>query len=288
MNVTEPSPIILLHRGANDYLGLCIRVLRVVHNCDVTLLGDSSNVEIALKWGARHVDIEKYRDKKWEDEKLGYVHNSSLPLEFEKFCFVRFKILFNYVVAASIDRFIYLDSDIVILNRNILENFTSILPYVDIASLSNQSTFFSGWKTHALGDFITSFPSYFCGEAWGNRHCDMFAFSRFLSSRAPETVRSNLILGTPVYDRLIYGQDPNFSFAPFIMKWSNIWGYRELQKMLPDISGLIKIKSGVFYLQFTGSNLAHRLDFLHLNGFLKSYIPHIELVIFGSSVVSQQ
>jgi hypothetical protein len=155
---------------------------------------------------------------------------------------------------------------------------------MDVVALSDVSTFFSGWTSTALFDFVQSFPTYFQGDPWGDRHCDMGAFKRFLAQRPPDMVRSNLIEGTPVYDPAISGGDPNFSFAPLVMRWSNVWGYVELQKALPDIAGFLKRSGDRYVLQFPQSKVMHRLDFVHLNGYLKAYLPTIVTLVFETTV----
>jgi hypothetical protein len=274
------STIILIHKGSSDYLEICIRLLSRVHQYRVVLIGDATNRDMALHWGADHVMMDQYRDPDWEEKELGFVHNSYLPLHFEKFCFIRFNILLGYATDVALNRFIYLDSDIMILNRSILENFDTILPYMNIVSLSDKSTFFSGWTLETLREFVGSLSSYFQGDPCGDRHCDMFAFKRFVSECSPETVRTALIEYTPIYDQVIYGNDPNFSFAPLVMRWANIWGYDKLQNITPNIDGFITVASGRCYVEFPESTLKHRLDFVHLNGFMKSYLSTVSRIAF--------
>lgn len=270
------NKIILIHKGYSEYLSLCIKMLKIHQRYEVVLLGDDSNKIIADRWGASHVMADQHLDENWEKKGMGFIHNSYLPSQFEKFCFTRFGILLNYAENAGLKKLIYMDSDIISLNRFLLENFQDALRDYSVVSLSEESTFFSAWSIQALRKYVESFPEYFSGDPHGDRHCDMFAFKRFVKKLPVNDRRTDLITEVPLYDPKLYGNDPNYSFAPIVMKWSGIWGYQKLRENLPSIKGLINYDNNNYYINYPDLNMKVRADFIHLNGFTKFYIKDIE------------
>ena len=85
---------------------------------DVILLGDYTNKGAAERCHVKWEDKRSYEGGKWwERFDKAYIHLSTNSEDFEKNCFKRFFDIRNFIEANNIDRFIYLDSDILIYDE---------------------------------------------------------------------------------------------------------------------------------------------------------------------------
>lgn len=272
-------PVILIHTGNQKYFQICLETLVRVHGYDVVVIGDATNAESTIKAGGRHFLLERYSKYIINGLPFEYLHDSYLPAPFERFCFERFIALLNFITEKRLDRFVYLDSDILILNRSIMDAVIGSTYSNGFSGLSDVSTFFCGWDRSTFSKFVESFPGYFDDQAWGDRHCDMFALKRFLSTNPNIKSFRDLIDTIPAYSAPFYVKDPNFSFAPMIMKFSKIWGYDEIAHKKPPIRDMIFKHNGVFYIYYPDVGYMIRNDFVHLNGFTKFYIDEFEIIM---------
>jgi hypothetical protein len=230
--------------------------------------------------------LEDYRDKNWEEVELNFLYDSYLEPEFEKFCFIRFGAILNFLEQSNIEKFIYVDSDIILLNREILDHLVVSLQAKRLACLAPISTYFSAWRRETLSEFVQFFPKYFSSEAGGDRHCDMFALSEFVKLLGPEQIDVQLSRYLSSYTSEFYFKDPNFSFAPILMKFSGVWDYRELARTHYPIDDIIKFSGGKYFYRPYPTGPELDIDFVHLNGDTKVYHEDFRRLIIDSERLS--
>ncbi|GJE02538.1 hypothetical protein [Methylobacterium isbiliense] len=275
---TPPNiPIIILHKGDHEYLSACLEALS---RCErrVIILGDASNAASALRFGAEHFDIADYTPLDWGDEFV-YKHNSRYDANFERFCFERFLVIRNFVCSHDINKFIYIDSDIVIMNKKILENFDSYMLSYDLACLSKVSTFFAGWSKNLFNAFVESFRYYFPSEPWGDRHCDMNALRKFIDLHWSHNMKYDIAEELRAYCESCYSFDPNYGFAPFMMKHLQTWDYEKVSTAEIDLNEMIYSDGKTHYISVDCYLV--ELDFVHLNGFSKKFASYFRDVVTG-------
>lgn len=110
----ESYPIIVLHKGSSDYLKICLAQAKFSNpNSRIILLGDETNETLAKQVGAEHYLICNYFSKAHEFEKI-YKHYSTNSYDFELFCFQRWFVIEEFVNSEGIDRFLHIDSDVLL------------------------------------------------------------------------------------------------------------------------------------------------------------------------------
>ena len=155
-------PVIVVHKGCQEYLRTCINYA-TDHGHRVVLIGDQSNVQLAgdkAVW-VDHSELES--DKQKEFVSL-YKHMSTNPYGYEKFCFERHFLAYEYVKKMGIDQFFIMDSDVLLGSTG--KNGEQLLDKVlssDVALCwsENQSNMswsasphFSFWRAESLQSFI--------------------------------------------------------------------------------------------------------------------------------------
>ena len=155
-------PIIVLHRGANDYLRVCLSQAKFSNpNSRVILLGDESNVNIAKEAGVEHYLINDYFKQAQEFQKI-YRHYSTNPYDFELFCFQWWFVIGEFIEKNNIDKFLHIDSDVLLYADFSQEH--AFLDYINYYVLtyshaSAHSSFFN--NSRALGEFCSFFSEVF-------------------------------------------------------------------------------------------------------------------------------
>jgi hypothetical protein len=101
-------PVIFMHTGYQDYLVHSMRQAQLWDN-KVILLGDDSNKR--MQEHVEHHLMSDYTDgtQKFSDS---YQHMTTGNFEFELFCYNRWVILSNFAEQHSIEKLVYLDSDV--------------------------------------------------------------------------------------------------------------------------------------------------------------------------------
>lgn len=128
--IKEQIPVIFYHTGNQEYLKVALEQCRK-YNQSVILLGDISNQILAEQTGCQWHDASIYDEKPaWKQFSSGYVGMSSNDYAFELNCFRRFFVIREFIQQSQIDRFVYLDSD--------------ILTYCDFSELEQFQTADSG------------------------------------------------------------------------------------------------------------------------------------------------
>lgn len=98
--------IIFIHSGSNDYLAHTIGITKYYNkHVRIILLGDDFNKHIANQIG---IDFYHYADYQ---ETVPYYHVSVNGRQYEKFCFDRWFIIYNFLNRHNLDTFIHSDSD---------------------------------------------------------------------------------------------------------------------------------------------------------------------------------
>ena len=112
MNANITEHIILVHKGNSFYLRYAIEQIRKTNkNCEIHLLGDEANAHYGNT--IKQHDIKKYSDRS-DELTRSYVHYSSLSYEFEIFAIQRWFIIQEFVERHNVNRFFYIDSDVMI------------------------------------------------------------------------------------------------------------------------------------------------------------------------------
>lgn len=84
--------IILIHRNNPHYLCLTLQNLSMhFPNDNLYLLGDDTNLKLCSKYNIKHFHMDEYIND------FDYLHKSTNPEEYEKFCIMRWIILCNFM-----------------------------------------------------------------------------------------------------------------------------------------------------------------------------------------------
>ena len=120
-------PVIFYHTGNQEYLKIALEQCKK-YNQTVFLLGDTSNREMAINTGCFWYPADIYDEKtEWKRFEQAYVGMSTNDYRFELNCFRRFFVIDEFIKELEIDKFIYLDSDILTyVNFSELEELESI------------------------------------------------------------------------------------------------------------------------------------------------------------------
>jgi hypothetical protein len=110
-------PIIFIHLGNSNYLLYTLYQAKKTNSeSNVILIGDNSNQNYNF---VEHKNMHDYTKDALNFSKI-YKHYSVNPLEYELFCFQRWFILKNFMLASNIEKCLYIDSDIM-LYANVTE-----------------------------------------------------------------------------------------------------------------------------------------------------------------------
>lgn len=104
-------PIIIVHTGDSIYLKYTLKQAKHYNpSCPIYLIGDENNNKYPF---ITHVNIRNYLSSANAFSKH-YVHMSFTSQKFEEFCFLRWFIAKDFVEKNKIERFICLDSDVLL------------------------------------------------------------------------------------------------------------------------------------------------------------------------------
>lgn len=149
-------PIILVHKGNQEYLKICLDYA-VDHGNSVILIGDDSNSSFERE-GIAWFDHNEYSSEELREFNRIYVHMSSNSPEYERFCFERHFLIREYVKKHDINEFYMMDSDILLgrLDMESIRKYDAALCWNEANSKISKaaSPHFSYWKKSALDDFI--------------------------------------------------------------------------------------------------------------------------------------
>lgn len=151
-------PVIYYHNGNQEYLKTSLIQCKKF-NHTVYLLGDDSNKNIAkgIKWFSSD---EFSNTVRWKNFKDRYVHLSSNNYTYELNCFKRFFVIEAFIEHMNIDRFVYLDSDVLCyINFSSESVFCKYDVGMGIPEIRNEYQCdgvcsVSFWTTESLNDFL--------------------------------------------------------------------------------------------------------------------------------------
>lgn len=156
--MTDSIPFIVVHKGNQDYLHICLKSIEKFH--PVYLLGNEDNKHTVKNW----VDLKSLHSSYADDFENAYVHMSTNSSEFEKICFLRYIAMYEFARENNIKEFIHCDSDMVILKDisplfSILRSHKSacFIPQDQSKFRLTASPHFCYWKIEALEEFIKFF-----------------------------------------------------------------------------------------------------------------------------------
>lgn len=148
-------PVIFMHTGYQDYLSHSIQQAQRWGN-KVILLGDELNKGV----NAEHYLMSDYTENT-EKFSNSYQHMTSGNFEFELFCYNRWLILYNFAKQHSIEKLVYLDSDVATFcNFSDKENLLDEKNIARVCMMDNQANYrwcaaacISYWSLKGLNTF---------------------------------------------------------------------------------------------------------------------------------------
>ena len=160
---TKRIPFIVVHRGGQRYLKECLDYA-AANKHQVVLLGDCSNQKyegINIYWH----DYSDFGSEAMHQFNSFYQHFSTNPFEYERFCFERHFLVYEYARRNHLDSFFVMDSDVLLgkMSRNQREKLRGCFGEHDAALCWPEkqgkmewtvSPHFSWWRIDALKDFL--------------------------------------------------------------------------------------------------------------------------------------
>jgi hypothetical protein len=125
---TEGVPIVIVHRGRQDYLKACIsKAKQHNRNSAIILIGDTSNSDLAQI----HYNIDCENSPLLKDVaafRRLYTHRSGLSSSFERFCIERWLLIRNLMVYLDLEICCAIDSDVLFFSgaQNILDEIPGL------------------------------------------------------------------------------------------------------------------------------------------------------------------
>ena len=136
-------PVVLIHRGYQDYLKYSI--LQACRNNYVYLISDVKiNTELFPK-NFELVNIEDYSEG-FNNFKNNYEHFNTTPYDFEVFCYHRWFILRNFMLKHNFDVTFYIDSDVMLMS-DVEEEWDKFSQYH--MTLAHRSAAVSSYMTYS-------------------------------------------------------------------------------------------------------------------------------------------
>jgi hypothetical protein len=109
--VSEPIPIVFIHLSNSEYLPYTLGQAKMKNlNSPVILIGDDTNNVFPF---ATHVHMNRYCKQAVEFQKI-YKHFSPNGFIFEQFCFLRWFLLRDFMLAHGLKRVLHVDSDVLL------------------------------------------------------------------------------------------------------------------------------------------------------------------------------
>jgi hypothetical protein len=107
----EPLPIIFMHYGNSNYLPFTIGQAKLMSiTSPIVMIGDQTNNVLPF---VTHVDMNRYGRQATEFQKI-YRHLSPNGFPYELFCFLRWFLLRDFMIAHGLQQIIHLDSDVLL------------------------------------------------------------------------------------------------------------------------------------------------------------------------------
>lgn len=151
-------PLIVIHKGEQDYLKSCLASIEKHH--ELYLIGNDENKKLAKNW----VDFDSLKNNYFEKFDINYIHMSSNSETFEKICFQRYLVMYEFAKKNKIKEFIHCDSDIYLLSDcheliNKMQKYGAafFIPKNQSDYRMTASPHFSYWKLEVLEEFIEYF-----------------------------------------------------------------------------------------------------------------------------------
>lgn len=112
VSAANVKPIVVLHRGSAYYLPYCLAQARYSNpNAPIYLLGDLSNQDPPA--GVTHYLVDAFSDEA-DQFSRNYVHLSSRPEAYERFCIERWFVLLAFMRRHNLTTCVHLDSDVLL------------------------------------------------------------------------------------------------------------------------------------------------------------------------------
>ncbi|MDD5698068.1 MAG: hypothetical protein PHH77_05580 [Victivallaceae bacterium] len=158
-------PIVFIHRGSSSYLEFSLRQAKYANpGSEIILLGDAANDRFAF---IKQVNIRDYFSRAAEFSEK-YRHFSTNPYNYELFCFQRWFVLEEFMLAGKYGEVFVCDSDVLLYSdMNVL--YDSLFRDRDfclaVYSPEQASAGISYWKLASLTEFCRLLPEFFTDKA---------------------------------------------------------------------------------------------------------------------------
>ncbi|EKE27742.1 MAG: hypothetical protein ACD_3C00158G0001 [uncultured bacterium (gcode 4)] len=282
-------PIILIHKWYQSYLDYSLLQAKKLNpESEIYLIGDDANKFLWNKYSIKHVSINDFDDSIQEINQT-YVHLSWNSSHYELFCFQRWFILSEFTNRFNFDKFVYIDSDILL--------YTNVTEEINTMNLNNpifeMAYVWTSWHTcyfnsrKAIQDFCEFILSNYTDkdrlsylEIFYNNYSkenttwwvsDMFMFWLY------KQFKHKIIDLAEIIDWSIY--DLNFNCANntynFWLIFPDIYTNYKYEpiifKTYLNTKKILNFENWMYWL--TNDNKI-RFNTLHLQGFSKSYMKY--------------
>lgn len=159
-------PIIVIHKGDQDYLFACLKQAAYSNpESRIILLGNNLNKIVTspdFSYKVEHYNIDDYFQSAKEFEKI-YKHHSINCPEFELFCIQRWFVINDFIKKQGIEKFLHLDSDVLLYSNFQKEkDYMEIVQKYDmtISRISGHTSFFNSQEIlQKFCDFVVDLYS---------------------------------------------------------------------------------------------------------------------------------
>lgn len=265
--------IIIVHRGNQKYLNICINTAKKYGN-DVVIIGDKSN----SKYDSRYCswcDSDSLKTERLEQFDKVYKHMSPNRYNFEKICFERYYLIWEYMRKNELSECIMMDSDVLVytdVNKLDFSDYAFGVSYEKKYECA--SPHFSYWTFEAIDDFTRFIIDIYekeieiLEEKW-NRHvtckipggiCDMTLLYHYVNRNRKNYLNIESLDSLNHFNGMIDNQLDEDYYGEIKMKKDEKYGIRMLKKK----------DSSLYYTSEDGTE--YKILTIHAQGVSKQYM----------------
>lgn len=261
--------IIIVHRGNQKYLNICINTAKKYGN-DVVIIGDKSNSGYS-SW----CDSDSLKTERLEHFSRVYKHMSPNRFNFEKICFERYYLIWEYMRKNKISDCIMMDSDVLVytdINNLDFSDYEFAVSYEKKYECA--SPHFSYWTYDAIDDFTRFIIDIYekeceiLEEKW-NRHvtqkipggiCDMTLLYHYVNRTNKKYLNIESQDSLRHFNGMIDNQLDEDYYGEIQMKKDEKYGIRVVSNR----------DSGLYYTAIDGTD--YKILTIHAQGVSKQYM----------------
>ncbi|EKE28284.1 MAG: hypothetical protein ACD_3C00083G0023 [uncultured bacterium (gcode 4)] len=287
----QPLPIILIHKWYQSYLEYSILQAKKFNaESEIYLIWDSANKFLWNKLWVKHLLISDFEES-IQDINKSYKHLSGNSYQYELFCFQRWFILRDFANKNNYDKFIYIDSDI-LLYTNVSDEiirFNKIMDF-DLAYVwsSWHTSYFNNqqsisdfcefildyYKDNKKLDYLERFFSEYSKIQTTWWVSDMYLFWIYKSVN-PKIFNISEIIWWSIYDANFNSTLGNYDFGSLFPDFFKDFDFNPVtfKPFLNSKKIILKNWHVYWFLHWT-KEVAIKFNTLHLQGFSKSYMRY--------------